>query len=138
MKKLFKYLKPYWFIALLSPLLMIGEVVVDLLQPDLMSDIVNIGIFGGDMDFILSTGLKMLILVIIGGAFGIACSYTATSASQRFGKDLRVDAYTKVMSLSAEQTDKFNICVDFSCLLLLFFIKFQPYFKVHLKHHILH
>ena len=108
MKKLFKYLKPYWFIALLSPLLMIGEVVVDLLQPDLMSDIVNIGIFGGDMDFILSTGLKMLILVIIGGAFGIACSYTATSASQRFGKDLRVDAYTKVMSLSAEQTDKFT------------------------------
>ncbi len=108
MKKLFKYLKPYWFIALLSPLLMIGEVVVDLMQPELMSDIVDIGIFGGDMDFIISTGLKMLAFVVIGGCFGIACSYTATSASQRFGKDLRVDAYTKVMSLSAEQTDKFT------------------------------
>lgn len=108
MKKLFKYLKPYWFIALLSPLLMIGEVVVDLMQPELMSDIVDIGIFGGDMDFIISTGLKMLAFVVIGGFFGIACSYTATSASQRFGKDLRVDAYTKVMSLSAEQTDKFT------------------------------
>ncbi len=108
MKKLFKYLKPYWFIALLSPLLMIGEVVVDLMQPELMSDIVDIGIFGGDMDFIISTGVKMFLLVVIGGCFGIACSYTATSAAQRFGKDLRVDAYAKVMSLSAEQTDKFT------------------------------
>lgn len=108
MRKLFRYLKPYWLIALMSPLLMIGEVVIDLLQPDLMSDIVNIGIFGGDMNFIVSTGLKMLALVVFGGFFGMACSYTATSASQRFGKDLRVDAYSKVMALSAEQTDKFT------------------------------
>ena len=108
MKKLFKYLKPYWLIALMSPLLMIGEVVIDLLQPELMSKIVDIGIFGGDMDYIISTGLKMLGLVVVGGFFGMACSFTATSAAQRFGRDLRVDAYSKVMALSAEQTDKFT------------------------------
>jgi len=108
MKKLFKYLKPYWLIALMSPLLMIGEVVIDLLQPELMSKIVDIGIFGGDMDYIISTGLKMLGLVVVGGFFGMSCSFTATSAAQRFGRDLRVDAYSKVMALSAEQTDKFT------------------------------
>ena len=44
--KVLKYLKPYWLFALLCPLAMILEVSMDLLQPTLMSDIVDNGIFG--------------------------------------------------------------------------------------------
>ena len=47
MKKLFKYLKPYWFLAIISPLMMMGEVLADLCQPKLMSIIVDCGILGG-------------------------------------------------------------------------------------------
>ena len=107
--KLIKYLKPYWLFALLSPILMIGEVVVDLFQPKLMARIVDEGVLVGNMDVAISTGILMLVLVIIGGFFGTLCAYTASRAAQHFAHDLRVDAFNKVMSLSIQQTDKFTV-----------------------------
>lgn len=106
--KLSSYLKPYWLFAILSPLLMIGEVAVDLMQPMLMSKIVNEGVLGHDISLILITGAQMLLLVAIGGFMGILCAYTASIASQGFGNDLRVDAFNRVMRLSLQQTDKFT------------------------------
>ncbi len=110
--KLARYLKPYWLFAIISPLFMVGEVLVDLMQPMLMSDIVNTVVESGDIDTVLSTilmtGLKMLGLVAVGGLMGLLCAYTASIASQGFGNDVRVDAYNKVMSLSLQQTDKFT------------------------------
>lgn len=108
MKTVFSYLKKYWFIAILSPILMIGEVAMDLFQPDLMASIVDDGILGNNMSLIISTGIKMLVFVIIGGFMGVLCAYTATKASRSVGHDLRRDAFKKVMSLSIEQTDKFT------------------------------
>ncbi len=118
MKKvsLVSYLKKYWFFAVVSPLMMAGEVIVDLLQPRLMADIVNkvveTGITGSVdpevMTFILITALKMILLVAFGGFCGVMCCYTASVASQGFGSDIRVDAFNKVMSLSLEQTDRFT------------------------------
>lgn len=107
--KLIKYLKPYWLFAILSPLLMIGEVVVDLLQPKLMATIVDNGVLAGNMELTVKTGILMFVLVIIGGFFGTMCAYTASKASQHFAHDLRSDAFNKVMSLSIEQTDKFTV-----------------------------
>ena len=110
--KLSRYLKPYWFFALISPIFMAGEVLIDLMQPTLMSKIVNTVVESGDLDSVMSTilmtGLQMLVLVIIGGLMGLLCAYTASVASQGFGNDVRVDAYNKVMSLSLQQTDKFT------------------------------
>ncbi len=131
--KLAKYLKPYLFFAVISPILMIGEVVADLSLPKLMSYIVDYGIaenglelitekgglpysiittlFGSDftqMNIIITFGVMMLLIVLVGGVFGTLCAYTAATASQGFGHDLRCDAYRKVMSLSIEQTDKFT------------------------------
>lgn len=131
MKKLAKYLRPYWYLVLISPLMMMGEVVADLFQPKLMSVIVDCGIVGSadiadnaaasfimrlfcgegpytSMQIIICIGATMLTLVVIGGFFGTFCAYTAARASQSFGHDLRCDAYRRVMSLSVEQTDKFT------------------------------
>lgn len=110
--KLRSYLKKYWFFALISPLFMIGEVLIDLMQPKLMSQIVNTVVESGDvsvvMHSILTTCLQMLGLVALGGFMGLMCCYTASRASQGFGNDVRIDAFNKVMSLSLEQTDKFT------------------------------
>ncbi len=130
--KLAKYLKPYLIFAIISPLLMIGEVLADLSLPKLMSYIVDYGIaeggleeitksglpykimtalFGSDftqMNIIITFGVMMLLIVLVGGFFGTMCAYTAARASQGFGHDLRCDAYRRVMSLSIEQTDKFT------------------------------
>ncbi len=110
--KLGRYLKPYLLPAIVSPLFMAGEVMADLMQPKLMSQIVNTVVESGSVEAVLSaillTGLKMLGLVTVGGLMGLLCCYTASIASQGFGNDLRVDAFRKVMSLSQEQTDDFT------------------------------
>lgn len=131
MRKIFHYLKKYAFLAIISPLLMMGEVFADLCLPKLMTVIVDCGIgAGGDvsssalgstvmrilygegayssMQVIITFGVLMLVVVLIGGCFGVLCAYTAAKASQGLGDDLRRDAYAKVMSLSIEQTDKFT------------------------------
>ena len=131
MRRIFHYLKPYALLAVISPLLMIGEVAADLCLPKLMSVIVDYGInASGDvsesvlgstvmrivfgegsytsMQVIITFGVLMLLVVLVGGFFGVFCAYTAAKASQGLGDDLRCDAYAKVMSLSIEQTDKFT------------------------------
>ena len=91
---------------------MAGEVMADLMQPKLMSQIVNAVVESGNVETVLSTilmtGLQMLGIVTLGGIMGLLCCYTASIASQGFGNDLRVDAFNKVMSLSQEQTDDFT------------------------------
>ena len=106
--KLIKYLKPYTWLAIISPLLMIGEVMVDLFQPKLMAKIVDEGVLAENMTVVWQTGLLMLGLVLIGGFFGTMCAYTASKAAQGFGHDLRCDTFDRVMSLSVQQTDKFT------------------------------
>ncbi len=110
--KLRAFLKKYWFFALISPLFMIGEVAVDLMLPKLMASIVDTAVENTDISYIMSSILKtsgqMLLLVILGGFMGLMCCYTASKASQGFGNDVRIAAFTKVMSLSLEQTDKFT------------------------------
>lgn len=108
MKKLFRFLKPYWFFALISPLMMMGEVFADLLQPKLMSGIVDNGLQNGDMGYVVRTGVTMLAIVLVGGFFGVFCAYSAATAAQGFGRDLRIHIYRRVMSLSIEQTDDFT------------------------------
>lgn len=111
--KVLRYLKPYWVFALLCPLAMILEVSMDLLQPTLMSDIVDNGILGDaaadeNLRYVLITGLKMLIFSLIGCFGGIASAAFGTAAAQKMGNDLRKDAFAKVMHMSFQQTDKFT------------------------------
>lgn len=109
-----KYLKKYWFFALLAPLFMAGEVAMDLIQPRLMSTIVDEGVLGlsnnntGDLGLVLSTGLQMIGFVAVGGLCGILCGVFANLCSQNFGNDLRKDAFRRIMSLSFQQTDQFS------------------------------
>ena len=108
MGKVLKYLKKYWFIALMSPLFMAGEVWVDLKLPQLMKIIVNEGVAGMNMEIILHNGILMIIYAIIGGFCGIASAGFGSAASQYFANDLRCDAFSRVMYLSPQQTDKFT------------------------------
>ena len=111
--KVLRYLKPYWVFALLCPLAMILEVSMDLLQPTLMSDIVDKGILGDaaadeNLRYVLITGLKMLVFSLIGCFGGIASAAFGTAAAQKMGNDLRKDTFAKVMHMSFQQTDKFT------------------------------
>ncbi len=112
--KLFKGLKKYWFWAILSPLAMLVEVYCDLQLPSLMEKIVDEGINNPALDgeaklkTVLSIGVFMLLLGLVGALGGMSSSYFAAKASQSFGRDLRKKTFGKIMHLSFEQTDKFT------------------------------
>lgn len=74
---MFKYLKKYWLYVVLAPLFMIGEVLMDLVQPGMMSTIVDEGVLGlsnnnvGDLSIVISVGVRMIGVVFLGGSFGV-------------------------------------------------------------------
>ena len=103
-----KYLKKYWFFCILAPLCMMGEVITDLLQPDMMANIVDNGVLKGDISLIISVGVKMILTVMLGGLSGILCGAFANVVTQGFANDLRKELFKKIMNLSFEQTDKIS------------------------------
>lgn len=103
-----KYLKKYWFFCLLAPLFMVGEVAMDLIQPDMMADIVDNGVLKNDIRLIITVGIKMILMVMLGGFSGVLCGVFANIAAQNFGNDLRKDLFARIMSLSFQQTDKIS------------------------------
>ena len=109
-----KYLKKYWLFTMLAPLFMIGEVSMDLIQPELMSHIIDDGVLGinsggvGNLDIILGTGIRMVLLVAAGGVCGVMSGVFANLSAQQFGNDVRKDTFKRIMSFSFEQTDKFS------------------------------
>lgn len=111
---MFKYLKKYWLYVVLAPLFMIGEVLMDLVQPGMMSTIVDEGVLGlsnnnvGDLSIVISVGVRMIGVVFLGGSFGVLSGVFTNLASQNFGNDMRKDCFGKIMSLSLEQTDQFS------------------------------
>ncbi len=111
---MWKFLRKYIPFMILAPLFMMGEVTMDLLQPQLMSTIIDDGVLGlsnnnvGDVNLVITTGIKMIGLVVIGGFCGIMSGVFANLASQNFGNDVRKATFKKIMSFSFEQTDMFT------------------------------
>ena len=109
-----KYLKKYWFFALLAPVFMIGEVSMDMLQPELMSRIIDDGVLGlnnggvGNLNTVITIGLKMIGFVALGGICGIMSGVFANLCAQQFGNDVRKAVFKRIMEFSFEQTDKFS------------------------------
>ena len=109
-----KYLKKYWFFAMLAPIFMIGEVSMDLLQPELMSRIIDDGVLGlnngggGNLNTVITIGLKMIGFVALGGICGVMSGVFANLCAQQFGNDVRKAAFKRIMEFSFEQTDKFS------------------------------
>ena len=107
MIKLFKFFKGSAVIcAILAPLVMILEVAMDLLQPTLLSNIIDIGVANHDLNYVLITGLKMIIAAIVGLFAGGACSFLAAIASIKLAQEVRHGLFDKIQTLSFLELDK--------------------------------
>ena len=106
--KIFKYLKKYWFFAILAPIFMIIEVMMDLRLVEQMSILVNEGVMLQNMEVIKSVGLQMVITLFFGISGGILCGVFTNLAAQNYGNDLRKDTFKHIVDLSYEQTDSFS------------------------------
>ncbi len=105
-RRLLPYLRPYWKLAVLAPCLMLLEVAMDLAQPRLMQQIVDVGIAQLDMGVVIHTGLLMIGLAMVGALGGVGNCILGVRAAQNYGADLREDLYRKIQSLSFGNLDQ--------------------------------
>lgn len=108
MGKLIKYAKPYWIQSVICPLLMVGEVVLELLIPLYMGKIVDIGISGGDMHYVLVTGGKMVMFAGLSLLCGALAARLAAVASMGLGARVREAMYKNIQTFSFANIDKFS------------------------------
>lgn len=108
MLKLLKYVKKYWYFAILAPTFMFLEVFMDMLLTLFMEKMVDFGVQTGNINNIIKYGLLMLLFLFIGVACGILSGVFTNLTSFKFSNDLRKDVFKKIMHLSYNQTDKFS------------------------------
>lgn len=94
--------------SILAPLMVSGEVILEVLIPLLMARLIDEGIDAGNMPSILKYGSILLVFAVISLACGALSGKFAAQASAGFAKNLRHDMYYKVQGFSFENIDKFS------------------------------
>lgn len=107
-KTLGKSVREYKKPALLTPLLVTLEVVMEVVIPLLMANLIDKGIYAGQMNEILKIGVMLVVASLLSLAFGILSGITASKASAGFAKNLRKDLYYKIQDFSFTNIDKFS------------------------------
>ena len=111
---MWKYIRRYLHFAVIAAAFMICEVLMDLLQPEIMSRIVDEGVLGtntggvGDMKLIWTLGLQMIVLVIFGGLCGSMNNVFVHLTGQNIGNEIRKDCFRNIMTFSFPQVDSFG------------------------------
>ncbi len=108
MKKVFECLKPYIPFMLLGILFTFGQAMCNLYLPNLMSDIVNNGIVGQDLNEVYRYGMYMLLVTLGFMLCAIISVFIASRVSSGFGAKLRKSIYSKVQSYSLHEYKKMS------------------------------
>lgn len=107
-KLILKYLKKYWYLAILAPSFMVLEVLMDMVLNQYMEKMIDYGIQTTNIDNVIYYGGYMIGIVLIGVVCGVLSGVFTNLASFRATNDLRKDVFKKIMNLSYHQTDKFS------------------------------
>jgi ATP-binding cassette subfamily B protein len=108
MEFLRKYVRKYWKLFSTAVLFLACEAICDLLQPTIMSKIIDVGIASRNLTYVLQMGGVMLLITAFGAVAASLRSILASIVSQNFGSDLRSDLFRKIQSLSFKNIDKFD------------------------------
>ncbi len=108
LKLMRKHIKGYEKQAVLSPILIILEVICELLLPLIMAQIVDVAIPAGDVAYIFRLGAGMVALALVSMACGVGAARAAAFASQGFGCNLRQAIFDKVQTFSFADIDRFS------------------------------
>lgn len=108
LKKLYPFLQPYKKAAILSPLFMIFEAVMDVVIPKLMSYIINFGIPRHDIAYVTRYGIYMILVALLALGCGVASSHYGALAGMGFAARLREALFHKVQDFSFANLDRFS------------------------------
>ncbi|MDF2858250.1 MAG: transporter, partial [Neobacillus sp.] len=103
-----KYIKKYWKSFSLAVLFLTFEAISDLMMPTIMALIIDVGVVGRDLDYVLKMGGIMLLITLFGAFSASTRSILASNVSQRFGAELRLDLFKRIQSLSFKNIDRFE------------------------------
>lgn len=106
MKKIFAYLKPYRGGLLLGMLLMAISTVCELLLPDIMSDILNTGVYNADLSYIFRCCAKMLAVALVSLGSVLGGWYISSKVVAGFCADLRLGVFRKVNTMRFEDISR--------------------------------
>lgn len=107
-KQLSGCIRQYKKDTILTPLFVIGEVALEVIIPLIMADLIDYGINAGDMNYVIKTGIILIILCMASLFFGAMSGKYAASAAAGFSANLRHDMYYKVQEYSFKNIDKFS------------------------------
>lgn len=107
-KRLSQSVREYKRDAILTPVLVVGEVIMDVLIPMLISNLIDYGINAGNMNYIYRVGFQLVLACLISLFFGAMAGRTAAKASAGFAKNLRQDMYYNVQNFAFSNIDKFS------------------------------
>ena len=107
-KTLSKSIRQYKKLSLLSPLFVIGEVIIEMLIPYLVGILIDNGIMKGNMSYISKMGLILLVLTIVSLILGASASYVSAHAAAGFAANLRKDMFYHMQDYSFENIDHFS------------------------------
>ncbi|MBU5484682.1 ABC transporter ATP-binding protein/permease [Clostridium sp. MSJ-11] len=103
-----KYVKIYWKKYAIVLIFLIIEAFCDLMQPTIVSKIIDNGVLKNNMDYVFSMGRVMLLVTALGAMSAVTRNIISSNVSQRFGSKLREDLFEKIQSFSFSNIDKFQ------------------------------
>ena len=107
-KRLMKSIREYKTPSLLAPFFVALEVVLEVIIPLLMANLIDDGIYQGEMNLVYKIGIELIICAVLSLIFGMLSGMFAAKASSGFAKNLRKDLYYKVQTFSFANIDKFS------------------------------
>lgn len=108
MKKLIRYLAPFWWQIILLLVGLALQVWSSLQLPSIMADIVNKGIVQSDQEYILNSGMWMLLVALVGGVGMVIAGFFASRVGTGFSRNVRSDIFRKILSFSLPEMNKFS------------------------------
>ncbi len=108
MTLVFEYMSEYSGMLLAALALLVVQAICDLALPDYMADIVNTGVLGGNANFIVQVGIKMLLVTLLGAVCSITVGYYAARTAAFTARDMRADLFKRVQTFSNSELDKFS------------------------------
>jgi ATP-binding cassette subfamily B protein len=103
-----KYLKKYWYAAVLAPILMCIEVYGDLMVPKLVAEIIDNAVANGSTQLVYNIGWRLILITLLMLVGGVGCTIFSSIAGMGFGTEIRLDMFKKIQGYSFANTNKFK------------------------------
>ena len=108
-KTLSKSIREFKKPAILTPILVVGEVILECIIPFVIANLVNEMQAGCGMDVIVRYGLQLVVMAVLSLILGVAAGNTCATASTGFSRNLRQDMFYHIQDYSFENIDKFSV-----------------------------